>query len=94
MDIAKTLSPITKTLKDQKNSINFVLIFIVLLMLFPYNHFLPYDLKNKIETQFKRLTSSPWIMALITVLVYAIYITGDVYMFILSLFILHRLTKH
>lgn len=94
MDIAKTLSPITKTLKDQKTSINFVLIFIVLLMLFPYNHFLPYDLKNKIETQFKRLTSSPWIMALITVLVYAIYITGDVYMFILSLFILHRLTKH
>ena len=94
MDISKTLSPITKSLKDQKNAINFVLIYIVLLMLFPYSHFLPFDIKNKVESQFKRLTSSPWIMALMTVLVYAIYITGDVYMFVLSLFILHRLTKH
>ena len=52
MDISKTLSPITKSLKDQKNAINFVLIFIVLLMLFPYSHFLPFDIKNKVESQF------------------------------------------
>jgi hypothetical protein len=94
MDIVKTLSPITKTLKDQKTSINFVLIFVVLLMLFPYTHFLPFDIKNKINTQLKKLTSSPWIMALITVLVYSIYITGDIYMFTLTLFIVHRLTLH
>ena len=94
MDIVKTLSPITKTLKEQKTSINFVLIFVVLLMLFPYTHFLPFDIKNKIETQFKKLTSSPWIMALITVLIYSIYITGDIYMFTLTLFIVHRLTLH
>ena len=94
MDLAKPLSPITKTLKNQKTPINFVLIFVVLLMIFPYSHFLPFEIKNKLESQFKRFTASPWIMALMTVLVYAIYITGDVYMFILTLFILHRLTRH
>ena len=94
MDITKTLSPITKEIKLNKNMINFVLIFVVLLMLFPYNYFLPYDLKNRIEAQLKRVVSSPWIMALITVLVYAVYISGDVYMFILTLSILHRLTMH
>ena len=94
MDIAKTLSPVTKGLKVNKNMINFVLIFIVLLMLFPYNYFLPYDVKNRIETQLKNITSSPWIMALITILVYSIHISGDVYMFILTLFITHRITMH
>lgn len=94
MDITKTLSPITNEIKVNKNMINFVLIFIVLLMLFPYNYFLPYDLKNRVEVQLKRVVSSPWIMALVTVLVYAVYVSGDVYMFILTLSILHRLTMH
>ena len=94
MDIAKTLSPLTKEIKVNKTMINFVLIFFVLLMMFPYSHFLPYDLKNKVETQLKRLMSSPWVMALMTVLVYAVYVSGDVYMFILTLSILHRLTMH
>ena len=48
MDLAKTLSPITKTLKNQKTPINFVLIFVVLLMIFPYSHFLPFEIKNKL----------------------------------------------
>ena len=94
MDITKTLSPITKEIKLNKNMINFVLVFVVLLMLFPYNYFLPYDLKNRVESQLKRVVSSPWVMALITVLVYAVYVSGDVYMFILTLSILHRLTLH
>ena len=94
MDITKTLSPITNEIKVNKNMINFVLIFVVLLMLFPYNYFLPYDLKNRVEVQLKRVVSSPWIMALVTVLVYAVYVSGDVYMFILTLSILHRLTMH
>ena len=88
------ISPLTQVLKQNSRTINLVLLGLTILFLFPLNHFLPYDIKEKVETELRTLMDNPWIMILISVLVFAVFQTGNMNMLVLLLFLIHYLTSH
>ena len=53
-----------------------------------------YDIKEKVESELKKIMQVPWIMALVSVLVLCVFYTGDVKMLVLSLYIVHYLAIH
>mgnify|MGYP001387429018 CR=1 FL=1 len=92
--VDKVLSPVTKNLKSNNQMINMVLLSLVVFMVLPIDSVLGTGFQKRIENMLSGLVKNPIVMAVMAVLVYAIFVTGDVYMFILLLFLLHRLTKH
>tara|TARA_Y100000389_G_scaffold204387_1_gene256650 strand:+ start:2456 stop:2737 length:282 start_codon:yes stop_codon:yes gene_type:complete len=90
----QVLAPITQLLKKNSSNINIVMLGLVILFLFPLNHFLPYDLKEKVEGELKKVMQVPWIMAVIAVSILAVYYTNDNRMLALSLYIVHYLSVH
>jgi len=94
MDVSKYVSPLTRNLKGNSVNINLVLIVVVLFLMFPLDQMLKVNVQNRLENSFKNLMGNPIMMILSTVLVYSTYLTGDIYMFVLIMFILHRLTLH
>ena len=51
-------------------------------------------IKEKVESELKKIMQVPWIMALVSVLVLCVFYTGDVKMLVLSLYIVHYLAIH
>ena len=90
----QVLSPVTQMLRKNSSMLNLVMLSLVILFLFPVKHFLPYDIKEKVETELKTIMQVPWIMALVSILVLSVYYTGDVKMLTLSLYIVHYLAIH
>ena len=94
MDVSKYVSPLTRNLKGNSVNINLVLIVVVLFLMFPLDQMLKVNVQNRLENSFKNLMGNPIMMILSTVLVYSTYVSGDMYMLVLGLFLLHRLTLH
>ena len=90
----QVLAPITQTLVRHSTSINTAMLALVILLLFPVKHFLPYDIKDTVESELKKIMQVPWIMALVSVSILCIYYSGDVKMLALSLYIVHYLAIH
>ena len=90
----QVLMPVTQMLRKNSNNINVVLLALVILFLFPLKQFVPYDIKEKVESELKKIMQVPWIMALVSVLVLCVFYTGDVKMLVLSLYIVHYLAIH
>ena len=88
------LSPLTQVLKQNSRTVNLVLLGLTILFLFPLNHFLPYDIKGKVETELRTLMDNPWIMTMVSVLIFAVFQTGNMNMLVLLLFLVHYLSSH
>ena len=92
--VDKALSPLTKNLKLNNQIINLVLLGLVIFMALPIDKVLGTSIQGRIEGMLTGLVTNPVVMAVLAVLVYATFIAGDIYMFVLLLFLLHRLSKH
>ena len=90
----QVLTPVTQVLKKNSANINMVMLSLVILFLFPVKQFLPYDIKETVEGELKKMMQVPWIMAVISILVLGVYYTGDVKMLALSLYVVHYLAVH
>ena len=90
----QVVSPITQALKKNASNINLVLLSLVLLFLFPLNHFLPYDIKEKVETELKTLMENVWIKVFVSVLVFAVFQSGNINMLVLLHYLLHHIANH
>ena len=90
----QVLTPATQILKKHSSNINIAMLGLVILLLFPLKHFLPYDVKEKVEGELKKMMQVPWIMAVVAVLILAVYYTNDVRMLALSLYVVHYLSVH
>ena len=90
----QVISPITQALKKNASNINLVLLTLVLLFLFPLNHFLPYDNKEKVETELKTLMENVWIKVFVSVLVFAVFQSGNINMLVLLLYLIHHIAIH
>ena len=87
----QVLSPITQILKKNSSNVNLFMLGLVILFLFPIKHFLPYDIKEKVEGELKKIMQVPWIMGFIAVSILAVYYTNDIRMLALSLYVVHYL---
>ncbi len=94
MNVSSYVAPVTRNLKSNSSTINFVLLCLVLFYMLPLDHFFRMSIQRDTENTFKNLIRNPLIMLLLTVVVYSIYLTGDMYMLVLGLFLLHRFTMH
>jgi hypothetical protein len=88
------LAPATQMLKKNSSNLNLMMLFLIILFLFPVKHFVPYDIKETVEGELKKMMLVPWILAVVSILILAIYYTNDIKMLALSLYIVHRLTLH
>ena len=90
----KALTPLTQVLRRNNKNISLVLLVLVLLFLFPVDHFLPYDVKNRVETELKIFIDNPWVKVLVSALVMSVYFTGDLNMLVLTLYVIHHISLH
>tara|TARA_Y100001936_G_C15586734_1_gene414846 strand:- start:10 stop:291 length:282 start_codon:yes stop_codon:yes gene_type:complete len=90
----QVLAPVTQVLKKNSTNLNLVMLGLVMLFLFPVKHFVPYDIKENVEGELKKMMQVPWIMAVVSILILSVYYTGDVKMLALSLYIVHYLAVH
>ena len=92
--VDKVLAPVTRNLKANNQMINMVLLGLVVFMALPVDQVLGTSFQGRLEGMLSGLVKNPIVMAVMAVLVYATFVAGDVYMFVLLLFLLHRLSKH
>jgi len=92
--VDKVLAPVTRNLKSNNQMINMVLLGLVVFMVLPVDSVLGTTFQSRLEGMLSGLVKNPIVMAVMAVLVYATFVAGDVYMFVLLLFLLHRLSKH
>jgi hypothetical protein len=92
--VNKVLAPVTRNLKSNNQMINMVLLGLVIFMCLPFDKVLGTTWQSRLEGMLSSLVKNPIVMAVMAVLVYATFVAGDVYMFVLLLFLLHRLSKH
>ena len=93
-NVSKFIAPVTQNLKSNTKTINMVLLWTVLFLMFPLDRLFRVSVQRDIEGTLRNLVVNPIVMAVLAVVVYGAYLTGDVYMFFLLLFVLHRLMKH
>ena len=93
-NVSKLIAPVTQNLKSNTKTINMVLLWTVLFLMFPLDRLLRVSVQRDVEGTLRNLVVNPIVMAVLAVVVYGAYLTGDVYMFFLLLFVLHRLMKH
>ena len=93
MNVEKAVSPVIKLLNKNSKVINLVLIAFTVLMLLPIDFFLKHNFMDGIESSLVQMLNNPLVMGVVTVLLYITYLT-DPKMFILLLFIMHRLKYH
>lgn len=90
----QVITPITQVLKKNAATINLVLLTLVILFIFPLNHFLPYDIKNRVETELKTLMENVWIRVFVSVITFAVFQTGNINMLVLLLYLIHHIALH
>ena len=93
-NIEKVFSPVSNVIKKNSKIINLALVILVCLMVFPTEYFLTIDPVKEIEGQLSKLLQNPFVMAVVTLLVYVVWITNDPTMFVLVMFLVHRLSSH
>ena len=93
-NVSKFIAPVTQNLKSNTKTINMALLFLVVFMMFPLDRILRVSVQRDVEGTLRNLAVNPIVAAVLAVVVYGAYLTGDVYMFFLLLFVLHRLMKH
>ena len=94
MNMQKLVAPVTQNLKSNTKTINMTLLCLVLFMLFPLDRLFRVSIQRDVEGTLRNLVTNPVVCVLMVAVVYSAYLTGDVYMFFLLLFVLHRLMKH
>ena len=94
MYFEKPLLPFTNILKNSSKLINLVLIVFLVLMLFPVNEYFPSNPIQGVESELVKLISNPIIMTCLTFLLYCVFLTKNDTMFVLVLYIIHRLVMH
>ena len=92
----KVLKPVTQVLKKNSVYINAVMLVLVFAFLFPFKDFLPIaqETEKKIENQLRDIMKTPWVMAIISILLLVIFYTNDTKMLALSLYVVHYLALH
>ena len=93
MNVEKAFSPVIKLLNKNSKVINLALIAFTILMLLPIDFFLKHNFMKGIESYLIQMLTNPIVMGVVTLILYSTYLT-DPKMFILLLFILHRLKYH
>ena len=95
MDPSQILLPITKLLLKNRVLINIVLLIIVLLIKTnTTNFFIKLETHQELKNNINELIKNPWFMAIMTLLIYTVYLTGNVPMLILILYVTHLLSFH
>ena len=94
MYLEKQLSPLTNILKNSSRMINLVLIILLVAMLFPVSEFFPSNPIDIVESELVKLMSNPVMMSSLTLFLYCVYLTNNNTMFVLVLYIIHRLVMH
>lgn len=94
MNLSSYVAPVTRNLKSNSNTINFVLMCLVLFYMLPLDSLMRMSIQRDTEGTFRNLIRNPIVMLLLTVVVYSVFLTGDIYMLVLGLFLLHRFTMH
>ena len=94
MYFSKQLNPVVTFLKGSSKTINLVLIILLVAMLFPVSDFFPFDPIQNVEKELVNLFTNPFMMSFLTFVLYCVYLTNNNTMFILLLFIIHRLVTH
>ena len=93
MNVEKAFSPVIKLLNKNSKVINLALIAFTVLMLLPIDFFLKHNFMDGIESTLVQMLANPIVMSVVTLMLYSTYLT-DPKMFVLLLFILHRLKYH
>ena len=94
MNLSSYVAPVTRNLKSNSNTINFTLMCLVLFYMLPLDSLMRMSIQRDTEGSFRNLIRNPLVMLLLTVVVYSVFLTGDIYMLVLGLFLLHRFTMH
>ena len=94
MYFSKQLNPVVTFLKGSSKTVNLVLIILLVAMLFPVSEFFPFDPIQNVEKELVNLFTNPFMMSFLTFVLYCVYLTNNNTMFILLLFIIHRLVTH
>ena len=94
MNVSSYVAPVTRNLKANSSNINFVLLVLVLFYMLPLDQLLRMSVQRDTENSFRNLVRNPLVMLALTIVVYSTYLTGDMYMLVLGLFLLHRFTMH
>ena len=90
----QVITALTQALKKNASTINLVLLSLVILFLFPLDHFLQYDIKSKVEEELSILMENVWVRALVSLLVFGAFQAGNVNMLVLLLYVIHYITFH
>ena len=90
----KVLSPVTQTLKQNSSMINLALLSVLLFFLFPIKHFLSLDVQDKVKDELTNLTKNPYVMAVLSVLLFTVFQTGNLNMLGLTLYLVHHILMH
>jgi len=90
----QVLAPVTQMLKRNSTNLNTAMLALVILFLFPVKHFVPYDIKENVESELKKIMQVPWIMALVSIFILCIFYSGDFKILALLLYIVHYLAIH
>ena len=91
--VNKALAPVNKLFKGNVQTINLVLLCLVVFMVLPVDRLLNVNFQSRIEGMLKNLVTNPIVMAVMAVVVYSAYGVDDKF-FVLVLFLLHRLSMH
>lgn len=95
MDPSQVLLPITKVLSKNRVTINIVLLVIVFFIKSnTTNFFIKVETHQELKNKMDEVIKNPWFMALMTLFIYTVYLTGNIPMLTLTLYVTHLLSFH
>ena len=94
MDLEKVLEPLTKLVKKNNKNISLALIVLIIVLLFPIEHFTTNNIRKRIENELRIFMNNPWIRVLLAVLIYVVFLVGDIKMLSLLLYLIHHIVIH
>ena len=92
--LSKSLSPFSNFLKKNNKMVNLLLVTLLVLILFPIDHFFTSNPVKEVQSTLSTLLGNPMSMAFLTVLTYVVYASNDTTMFTLYMFLIHYLVLH
>ena len=92
--LSKTLSPFSNFLKKNNKMINILLVTLLVLILFPVDHFFTSNPVKEVQSTMATMIGNPMSMAFLTLLTYVVYASNDTTMFTLYMFLMHYLVLH
>ena len=92
--LSKTLSPFSNFLKKNNKIINILLVTLLILILFPVDHFFTSNPVKEVQDIMASMIGNPMSMAFLTLLTYVVYASNDTTMFTLYMFLMHYLVLH